>query len=290
MKKEIIVSIVIPFFNSHKYIEEALDSVDELIETEIIIVNDGSTDKESLLLLNKLRSKGFIILNQKNKGTASARNNGADKAKGKYLLFLDADDLLQKNFCTEIVKFLEKNPDISFGYPNEILFGSRKGFWDVLEYDPKLVKYYQYFMVTTLMKKSFFEEMKGFDLNFEYLEDREFWVRAAIKGFKGKKVPVLHFYRHHNESKTVRVNKSHRMNYYEKQIHYKFKKYYHITDFLNRKIIFYSSYIKLFYLIPERLKNYILQKNLKNYIQRNKKLIEQVFPDVVKKDLLDSFQ
>lgn len=284
MNKNIIVSIIIPYYNSHQYLEETLNSINEEIAYEVIIVNDGSTDKESILLLDELKSE-YKIINQKNGGTAAARNHGAREAKGKYLLFLDADDLLQKNFCTEMVRFLENNQDVSFCYPNEVLFGSRKGFWDVLEYDPDLVKYYQYFMVTTLMRKSFFDRMNGFDLKFDYLEDREFWVRAAIRGFKGKKIPVLHFYRHHKESKTVVVNKSHKMNHYEKQIHRKFKKNYRITDYLNRKIFFYSTYIKLFYLVPQRLKNYILRRNLNNLAQNKKGLIKEAFPEVVKRDL-----
>lgn len=286
MSENIIVSIIIPFYNSHQYLEETLNCIDEEIKYEVIIVNDGSTNKESKILLEELVSKGYKVITQKNGGTAAARNHGAKEAKGEYLLFLDADDLIQKNFCTKMVHILEEYKDISFCYPNEVLFGSRKGFWDVLEYDPQLVKYYQYFMVTTLIRKSFFEEMKGFDTSFKYLEDREFWVRASIMGFKGKKVPILHFYRHHNESKTVMVNRSRKMNFYEKEIHRKFKGDYQWKDYLNKNVIFFSAYIKLFYIVPQSLKDYILKRNLKNYISDNKELINLEFPRVVREDLL----
>ena len=258
------VSIIIPVYNAGKYLLQTLDSINEEINFEIIVVDDGSSDLETKQIVDRLaQEKKYKIVRQKNAGSGEARNTGAKAAAGDYLLFLDSDDLIEKNFCTKMARVLDENPNISFCYPNELLFGSRTGFWNVPQYDPKLLLYYQYFMVTSLIRKSDFDRLGGFDPKFKYLEDREFWVRSAAKGLIGQKAPVLHFYRHHALSKTSAVNKSKIMNCWEKKIRRKHKAHYHLSDFFNKKVLFYSLYIRFFYFIPTSVKNFVLKRGLR---------------------------
>lgn len=95
-----MISIIIPNYNQGQYILEAIESA--LNQTydnfEVIVVNDGSTDN-SLEIARKYPVK---IINQTNKGLASARNTGIMNSKGDYLLFLDADDILLEN-CLEVI-------------------------------------------------------------------------------------------------------------------------------------------------------------------------------------------
>ena len=98
-----LVSVIIPAYNSGKYIEKCIESV--LSQTyqniEIIVVNDGSTDDT----VEKVsRYKNIILLNKENGGLCSARNHGVKFAKGKYLAFLDSDDFLDKDFILELYK------------------------------------------------------------------------------------------------------------------------------------------------------------------------------------------
>jgi len=90
-----LVSIIIPLFNAEKYIAETIQSA--LNQTwpnkEIIIINDSSTDN-SLAIANKYASENLKIFTQENKGASAARNFGLKEAKGEYIQFLDADDLL----------------------------------------------------------------------------------------------------------------------------------------------------------------------------------------------------
>lgn len=94
-----MISIIIPVFNSEKYLEECLNSI--YIQTykdiEIILINDGSTDK-SIDIINKYKNKfeKFIYLEQENKGASEARNLGVKYSSGEYLLFIDADDYIEK--------------------------------------------------------------------------------------------------------------------------------------------------------------------------------------------------
>lgn len=94
------LSIIIPVYNSKKYIQECLDSVLQqglsLEDFEVIVINDGSTDG-SLELLRKYEKEycNVIVLNQDNKGLSHSRNVGLTMASGKYTLFLDSDDFLE---------------------------------------------------------------------------------------------------------------------------------------------------------------------------------------------------
>ncbi len=94
------VSVIIPVYNSEKYLRECLDSIinQTLKEIEIICIDDGSTDN-SLDILKSYAAKDrrIIILQQRNLGAGAARNAGLKIAKSKYLSFLDADDFFEKN-------------------------------------------------------------------------------------------------------------------------------------------------------------------------------------------------
>ena len=105
------VSVIIPVYNSEKYVEKCICSVmaQTLPELEIIIINDGSID-ESGKILRKLAQKDsrIILLEQENKGVAAARNLGVEKATGKYLTFVDGDDYLQEDYIEKMYSLAEK--------------------------------------------------------------------------------------------------------------------------------------------------------------------------------------
>lgn len=94
------VSVIIPVYNTEKYVREAVDSISKqtLKELEIILVNDGSTDY-SLNILNELsaKDKRIQVFSQANQGASIARNTGIANAHGKYVYFMDSDDLLEED-------------------------------------------------------------------------------------------------------------------------------------------------------------------------------------------------
>ena len=108
----IMVSIVIPVYNAEKYIEECLDSLlrQTYSDFEIICVEDGSQD-HSLEILREYeeRDSRISVLTQRNQYAGVARNAGMEQAKGKYLLFLDADDFFGKDMLEQAVREAEKN-------------------------------------------------------------------------------------------------------------------------------------------------------------------------------------
>ena len=115
-----IISVIVPVYNSSKYLKECLDSIlnQTLTDIEVICVDDGSTD-ESPLILEEYASRDsrLQILKQENKGAGAARNLGMTIAKGKYLSFLDSDDF----FSPDMLKHAYLNAEI---YSSDItIFG-----------------------------------------------------------------------------------------------------------------------------------------------------------------------
>ncbi len=119
-EENILISIIIPVYNVEKYIEKCLDSLADLdIENEIILINDGSTDK-SLEKIEKYREsnpeKKILLFTQKNQGQAAARNKGIKNAKGRYISFIDSDDFVDIEKYNRFIKItIENNLDLSIG-------------------------------------------------------------------------------------------------------------------------------------------------------------------------------
>ncbi len=125
-----LVSVIIPAYNVEGYIEKTIESV--LNQTyrniEIIVVNDGSTDKTKEIAHNILKNSGvnFKIINQTNQGVSVARNVGIENASGDYIKFLDGDDRLHPSSIELLLnKALEKNVGIVFGGQDVITFNGK---------------------------------------------------------------------------------------------------------------------------------------------------------------------
>ena len=102
-KNSILISIIIPVYNVEEYVFECLKSVLEQINdnVEVIIIDDGSTD-DSLKICKQTVSEfnGHIhIYSQNNRGLSATRNRGVNLANGKYIMFVDSDDLGQLRYC-----------------------------------------------------------------------------------------------------------------------------------------------------------------------------------------------
>ncbi|MBN2787140.1 MAG: glycosyltransferase family 2 protein [Paludibacteraceae bacterium] len=105
-----LVSIITPVYNGSKFISQTIDSV--LMQTyeewEMIIIDDGSTDNSSEIVLKYTQKDSRIrLLSQKNAGSAAARNNGIREAGGRYIALLDADDLWEPFFLEEQLALMQ---------------------------------------------------------------------------------------------------------------------------------------------------------------------------------------
>ncbi|MCF2918001.1 glycosyltransferase family 2 protein [Pseudoalteromonas sp. Cn5-37] len=107
-----LFSVIIPAYNAELYIERAVDSIlnQGYNSYEVIIVNDGSTDKTFQIIKDKYEFQGNVkVINSSNNGVSSARNLGVKEAIGKYIIFLDSDDWVEHGYFNYLSELLVNN-------------------------------------------------------------------------------------------------------------------------------------------------------------------------------------
>ncbi len=111
-----LVSVIIPAYNVEDYIVNCLNSIvnQSYKKLEIIVINDGSTD-DTLKKIKSVKDKRIVLINQKNTGQSIARNKGIEKAKGKYIMFVDADDFISNDLISKMIK-IAKNDNSEIVY------------------------------------------------------------------------------------------------------------------------------------------------------------------------------
>lgn len=117
--KNDLVTIIVPIFNAGNYLEDCIESVlQQTYENiEIILVNDGSTDRSGDMIENyALKDKRIRTIHQANKGVAAARNRGIEAAKGTYIQFVDADDSIKEDTVEKLVQQMEQVDLVICGY------------------------------------------------------------------------------------------------------------------------------------------------------------------------------
>lgn len=114
----ILISIIIPVFNVEKYLEICLESIlcQNIKEYEMILVDDGSTDKSGEICDKYEKMHQHIsVIHKKNGGLSDARNMGLERAKGKYILFVDSDDYIGENTLVALIeKVMREEADVIF--------------------------------------------------------------------------------------------------------------------------------------------------------------------------------
>lgn len=125
----ILVSVIIPVYNTEKYVQECIDSIinQSLQQIEIICVNDGSTDQSLQVLQNIARQDGRVkVLSQSNMGQSAARNRGLEIAQGKYVYFMDSDDRLKPEALEFLVSEADKNQLDVLYFDGAVFFDSEE--------------------------------------------------------------------------------------------------------------------------------------------------------------------
>ena len=191
------VSVIIPCYNQGQYVDEAVKSV--LAQTyqnfEIIIVNDGSTDEFTNKLLSDYDKQKAKVLHTDNQGLASARNNGIQIARGKYILPLDADDKIGKEYLEEAVKVLDANPGIGIVYCKAKSFGAVDGEWELPEYSLEEMLVDNIIFCSAFFRKEDWEKIGGYNPDMIYgWEDYDFWLSLIEREVLVYRIPKVLFY------------------------------------------------------------------------------------------------
>jgi glycosyltransferase involved in cell wall biosynthesis len=197
MSKE-LVSIIVPCYNHAQFIIETLSSVLQSSYTniEIIIVNDGSTDNSEEIALEFCQiHPNILYLNQKNSGPASARNHGIHNAKGKYILPLDADDIISIDYIEKAVHVFENESDVKLVYCEAEFFGDKMGKWALPKFSLSRLAKDNMIFITAMFKKNDWQNAGGFSDEMTWgWEDWEFWISLLKNGGRVVRLPITGFY------------------------------------------------------------------------------------------------
>ena len=190
-----IISIIIPLFNKELFIKQTLLSVlnQTFSEFEIIIINDGSTDK-SVTIINDIDDERITLYTTKNKGVSHARNYGISKANTDLIALLDADDLWEPNHLENLDSLCTSFPNCGLYATNyyKQFFNGRKintHFNGVSKDHFGIIE--DYFSASTIdsiawssavmIPKKIFHELGGFDEEMRSGQDTDLWIRIALK-------------------------------------------------------------------------------------------------------------
>lgn len=198
------VSVIVPCWKQERWLPEAVQSV--LAQTfqdfEAIVVDDGSPGDVVKALRQFAGDPRVRLIRQENKGLAAARNAGIAQARGRYILPLDADDLITPEFLALTVAELDKG--VGIAYTDFVAFDD-KGHSEHVQPDydfEKMATEKGMLFCTSLFPRSMWEEIGGYDETFKKgWEDYAFWLSAGLKGWHARKVPgFLFWYRQHKRS------------------------------------------------------------------------------------------
>jgi len=180
-------SIIIPCYDAGAFLSEAIRSAFEQTydDFEIIVVDDGSTDAETLLMLKRFNWPRTRIIHQANAGPAAARNRAVAEATGEYILPLDADDLIEPTYVAKAAAVLDALPDVGIVYCRAAKFGAEEGPWELPTFSRDELALGNVIFVSAMFRKSDWELVGGFDETLRHgMEDYDFWIRLVRAGRK----------------------------------------------------------------------------------------------------------
>jgi GT2 family glycosyltransferase len=206
------ISVVIPCYNYGLFLEEAVSSVERqtIKPVDLIVVDDGSTDAQTMALLDRLASERRVALvRQSNQGLSAARNVGAAKARGDLILFLDADDRIDPSALAILSYALHACPGAAYAYSYTRFFGDMNFVFATQTFNEYDLLWSNHPSVTALIRRSAFEQSPKYQSRMSYgYEDWELWLALAERGFRGVCVPVPIFeHRKHGATMTSRAHR-----------------------------------------------------------------------------------
>lgn len=199
-----LVSVGIPCYNYGRFLREAIDSVlaSTFQDFEIIVVNDGSTDAETLAALASIRQTDRLrVVDQPNQGLAAARNKGAALARGKYVVSLDADDQIAATYLEKAVWVLEHHPQHAFCYSLVQMFDAETKLWKTQPFDLEKLLRNNHVATAAVFRREAWIEAGGFRDGLHGQDDWNFWITLGARGWMGHFLPEpLFLYRRHAAS------------------------------------------------------------------------------------------
>lgn len=204
-----LVSVIIPIYNMQEFLTETIESVLQSTypRYELILVDDGSTD-QSIEIGKRFSQQNPRIrfFAQTNGGASKARNFAIQQASGKYILPVDADNLISADYIERAVEALENNQQVKIVTCEAVFFGEKQGKWELPPFNLKLLARKNLMDNCAMYRKSDWEKAGGYCEEILGREDWDFWISMLKTGGDVVRLPIvgLH-YRVRSNSKRKRT-------------------------------------------------------------------------------------
>jgi len=188
------LSIVIPTHDDATWLVEALASAEECAgdDHEILVLDDGSTDHESLRILDRLREAGQPVRRHANAGLAATRNALIGAACGRLILPLDADNRLAPGFVEAALAAFRADPDLGVVYGDRQLFAGRTDRLRVPDFDLGRIIDANAIDACAMFRRDLWRDVGGYDASLRLgFEDWEFWLHAGKRGWRFRHLPMV---------------------------------------------------------------------------------------------------
>ena len=207
-----IVSVIMPVYNGEKYIAEAIESI--LNQTfqnyELIIINDASTDNTVNIIENYKDSRIRLIQNNSNLGLGLVRNIGLNNARGKYIAWLDSDDINMDTRLEKQVNLLENNPNIGLCGTWVKTIGNAENVWKFpiqSDFIKSNMLFHNCFAASSVMlrREIIIKHKYFFSLEYLFANDYEFWEKISNHCNIANIPEILTYYRLHPSQNTFSI-------------------------------------------------------------------------------------
>jgi glycosyltransferase involved in cell wall biosynthesis len=202
------ISVVIPCYNDGRFLPEALASLRGQEPCDLVVVDDGSSDRATLALLDELSRSGVRVLRQANAGVSAARMAGVHAAATPYVFPLDADDLVAAGALTALADALDASPGAAAAWGHTEIFGIGEGILRLRApeaIDPWLITYVNDMPLAALLRRDRLLSVGGWQLLAAH-EDWDVWMAFAERGWTGVRIDhVVEIHRQHAARRWARV-------------------------------------------------------------------------------------
>ena len=222
-----LLSIVIANYNFGKFLEAAIRSVldQNEPEVELIIVDGGSTD-DSVEIIKKYAERKVVVgsrsrteecpisywVSEPDKGQSDAFNKGYAHARGKYLTWLNADDVMPAGCLKKVLDEMRRHPECEWFTGNFLRFNEKDGRICQVNWGPHYFPYclqrrntpVMVYGPSTFFSKKIYEEVGRIGVEFKYCMDTDLWIKFIVRGIKQRRVNCFCWaFRMHEDSKTA---------------------------------------------------------------------------------------
>lgn len=193
-----LVSIIVPCYNQGAYLKETLNSVlnQTFSDWECVVMDDGSTDN-SKDVAQSFCSKDdrFHYFYQENQGLAISRNNAILNSCGHFILPLDADDLIHREYVAEAVSVLQSRKEVKVVCCRAEYFGEKTGEWMLPKFSMLGLLFQNCIFCTAMFRREDYNQTKGYNPNMKYgYEDWDFWLSLLENGGEVYQLQKVYFY------------------------------------------------------------------------------------------------